>query len=70
LTSTNGASVGFSTRRDDPSGNYRDLVIYLSGADGKIVSFGQNIADVTQKPLVVAQIKWLARALTRINSAV
>ena len=35
-------------------GNYRDLVIDISCADGKIVSFGQNIADVTQKPCVVA----------------
>jgi hypothetical protein len=48
------------------SGNYRDLVIDISGADSKIVPFGQNIADVTQKTLVVAQIKWLAGALTMI----
>src|SRR5262249_44390988 len=47
-------------------GIYRDLVIDISGADVKIVLFGQNIADVTQKPLVVAQIKWLAGALTMI----
>src|SRR5262249_17756405 len=47
-------------------GNYRDLVIDISGADSKIFAFWQNIADVTQKPLVVAQIKWLAGALTMI----
>ena len=46
--------------------NYRDLVIDISGADSKIVAFWQNIADVTQKALVVAQIKWLAGALTMI----
>src|SRR5262249_36299478 len=47
-------------------GNYRDFVIDISGSDSKVVPFGQNIADVTQKPLVVAQIKWLAGALTMI----
>src|SRR6266496_1518026 len=47
-------------------GNYRDLVIDISGADSKIIAFWQNIADVTQKPLVLAQIKWLAGALTMI----
>src|SRR5262249_44568842 len=35
--------------------------------DSKIIAFWwQNIADVTQKPLVVAQIKWLAGPLTMI----
>src|SRR5262244_2388127 len=54
-------------RRDELGpGNYRDLVISISGADSKIIAFWQNIADVTQKPLVVAQIKWRAGALTVI----
>src|SRR5262249_61523816 len=47
-------------------GNYRDLVIDISGADSKIFAFWQNIADVTQKPLLAAQIKWPAGALTLI----
>src|SRR5512133_3835979 len=47
-------------------GNYRDLVIDISGADSKIIAFWQNIADITQKPLVVAQVKRLAGALTMI----
>jgi hypothetical protein len=38
----------------------------FSGADSKIIAFWQSIADVTQKPLVLAQIKWLAGALTMI----
>jgi hypothetical protein len=47
-------------------GNYRDLVIDISCSDRKIVFFRQNIADVTQKPLVVPQIKWLVGALLMI----
>src|SRR5262249_58665035 len=40
-------------------GKYRDLVIDISGADSKLVAFWNNVADVTQKPLVVSHIKWL-----------
>src|SRR5262245_9130938 len=47
-------------------GNYRDLVIDISCSDNKIVFFRHNIADVTQKPLVVTQIKWLVGVLLMI----
>src|SRR5262249_16112646 len=54
-------------RRDELGpGNYRDLVIDIGGSDRKTVAFWQNIADFTHQLIVVAQIKWLAGALTMV----